>query len=146
LELVKLLHNKKVAFDTSIFIYFIEENPKYYSALKKLFKNIEKGKTEIVTSTLTLLELLVKPIKFSKHNLVNEYKNILLNSDRITLFDLDHNISELSAGIRARYGTRTPDAIQIGTAIYGNTDYFLTNDKQLKQIKDIPILILEDFT
>ena len=47
--------------------------------------------------------------------------------------------------IRAKSEIRTPDAIQIGTSIHSDADYFLTNDKRLKSVEDIPIIILEDF-
>jgi predicted nucleic acid-binding protein len=39
--------------------------------------------------------------------------------------------------LRATYTLRTPDAIQLATAIYSQADFFLTNDKQLSAITEI---------
>jgi predicted nucleic acid-binding protein len=39
---------------------------------------------------------------------------------------------------------RTPDAILIATAIMAGCDAFLTNDKRLKQVTEIKVLVLED--
>ena len=51
-----------VAIDTAIFIYFIEENPRFLPAILPLFKQADQGKRELITSALTLLEVLLVPI------------------------------------------------------------------------------------
>ena len=45
----------------------------------------------------------------------------------------------------AKYAIRTPDAIQIAVGIIYGADTFLTNDAGLKKVKDIKVVILEDF-
>jgi predicted nucleic acid-binding protein len=56
------------------------------------------------------------------------------------------NIAKLSAGLRAKYSLKTPDAIQLAAAIYCSADYFLTNDKRLATVKNIKVLTLEDMS
>jgi len=51
----------------------------------------------------------------------------------------------LSSKLRAKYSIRTPDAIQIAVGIIYAADTFLTNDSDLKKVKDISVVILEDF-
>jgi predicted nucleic acid-binding protein len=143
--LVETFCGRLIGIDTSIFIYFIEENPKYVSLLRDFFEKNKIGEIRIVTSTITLLELLVKPIKQSKYDLVEEYKNIFKESEYIELINLSPEISEISARIRAKKGLRTPDAIQIGTSLNSGADYFLTNDKRLKSVEEISVIVLEDF-
>jgi len=144
--LVEKVQGKLVGVDTSIFIYFIEKkNPAYIQTLREFFEKNKDGKIRLVTSTITLLEVLVQPFKQSRYDLVEKYKKILEESEYIELVDFNTLISEIAAKIRAKSGIRTPDAIQIGTSIYSNADYFLTNDKRLKSVEDIPIIILEDF-
>lgn len=53
--------NGPVTLDTVIFIYFIEEHPRYRELLKSLFTGIDNGRISAVTSALTLLETLVVP-------------------------------------------------------------------------------------
>ena len=50
-----------VAVDTAIFIYFIEEAPEFLPHILPLFAEADKGKRELITSALTLLEVLVVP-------------------------------------------------------------------------------------
>ena len=52
-----------VALDTAIFIYLIEENPQYLPEIVPLFREADAGTRELVTSALTLLEVLVVPYR-----------------------------------------------------------------------------------
>jgi len=61
--LIKQFHGKTIGVDTSIFIYFIEEHSKYKDILKDFFKENTAGKINIVTASITLLEILVLPFK-----------------------------------------------------------------------------------
>jgi predicted nucleic acid-binding protein len=144
--LVEKVQGKLVGVDTSIFIYFIEKkNPAYIQIMREFFKKNKEGKIRLVTSTITLLEVLVQPFKQSRYDLVEKYKKILEESEYIKLVDFNTEISEISAKIRAKSGIRTPDAIQIGTSVHSEADYFLTNDKRLKSVEEIPLILLDDF-
>ncbi len=55
-------------------------------------------------------------------------------------------IAERAGRLRGQYvDLRTVDAIQLSAAIDIGADAFLTNDKKLKKIKEIKILVLKDF-
>jgi predicted nucleic acid-binding protein len=60
------------------------------------------------------------------------------------LLDVDVEISTKAAELMAKYRLKTPDAIQIATAICYFSDYFLTNDKQLKIVSELNIMILDE--
>lgn len=143
--LMKKIKNSLVSIDTSLFIYFIERNPIYIDIVKPVFTAIDRKLIKAITSTVTLLEVLVHPIRIGNDVLAEEYRDILLYSEGITTYDISNEISEIASGLRAKYSIRTPDAIQIATGIYYEADYFLSNDKLLKQISDLEVLILDDF-
>ena len=52
-----------IAIDTVVFIYFIEENPRFLPLIAPLFREADQDKRELVTSALTLLEVLVVPYR-----------------------------------------------------------------------------------
>jgi predicted nucleic acid-binding protein len=68
-----------------------------------------------------------------------------ISYDRSFLSSISHTISERAALLRAKHGLRTPDAIQVATATIRKADYFLTNDPALKKIKDVKVLVLDDY-
>lgn len=142
--LVQKLKNKNVFLDTAPLIYYIEESPRYSPLLNKLFLENSKGGFLFQTSVITLLEVLVLPIRQNEIQLVEQYQSILCHSQSIDIFDLNIEIAKKAAGFRAKFGLKTPDSIQLATAVCSSADYFLTNDIRLKAIKEIEILVLDE--
>ena len=143
--LVDELRGSRICIDTAPFIYFIEKDPKYLDILRPIFAEIDAGKIDALTSTITLLEVLVLPFKTKNESLAEKYREILLYAEGLTTFEIFHEVSELSSKLRAQYAIRTPDAIQIAVGIIYGADTFLTNDSDLKKVKDIRVVIFEDF-
>lgn len=53
-------------------------------------------------------------------------------------------MAETAAQLRAKYGLKTPDALQIATALEHHADYFLTNDHRLNSVTEINVITLLD--
>lgn len=88
------LQGKTIGLDTAPLIYFIkEESPAYIDRVQPFFECMEHGDFTVVTSTVTLLEVLVQPFRMQKRTLAEEYRDILLNSKLLT-FDISAEISE----------------------------------------------------
>ena len=137
--------NKKIFLDTAPLIYYIEENPLYAAFLNDLFTTHENKKIQFVSSVITLLEVLVLPLREGNKKLSEAYENILTNSRSIDVIDINTNIAKIAAQLRADYSLKTPDAILLATAIYSSADFFLTNDKRLQTIKEVNVITLNDF-
>lgn len=133
---------RKIFLDTAPVIYYIEENERYLDFLTELFDLAKKNEIQFVTSSLTLLELLVLPIRQKQHELAQAYRDIILNSGSIVLVSMNVEIAVAAANIRANYNFKTPDAIQIASAINSNCNLFLTNDKKLNT-SEIETIYLE---
>jgi predicted nucleic acid-binding protein len=144
MEWLNLLTGKIVGLDTAPLIYFIEQNPKYITTVREFFSSVNRGEFQVVTSTLTLTEVLVHPLRNGNLELAQQYQDILLNQDYLTVFSVSPEIAKLAAELRATKNFRTPDAIQIATAIQNGADFFLTNDMGLKSLSNLTVLILDD--
>ena len=69
------------------------------------------------------------------------FKKIL----KMRVIAADEAITKYAAQIRAKYsGIKAMDALQLASAIISGCDVFLTNDKQLRQVAEIPVLLVED--
>lgn len=143
--LIEDIKGNRICIDTAPFIYFIEKNSKYFRLIKSIFSEIENEKIDAVTSTITLLEVLVLPLKLGKIELSEQYRDILLYTDGLSTCEVSHDISELGAKLRAKYLIRTPDSIQLATGIIHGAKYFITNDIALKKVKEIGITVLDDY-
>jgi predicted nucleic acid-binding protein len=141
---VDQLHGEIVALDTAPLIYFIEEHPDFLPIVAPFFEALDRGDLEVVTSTITLLEVLVHPLRESNHEALQNYRDVLINAQGMTLVDVSADIAVMASSLRASYGINTPDAIQIATAIQNGAAAFLTNDRALKQVAEIQVLIVQE--
>ena len=143
--LIDEIRGQRVFIDTAVFIYFIERDLKYLNTVKPVFLEIDTGNIDAITSTITLLEVLVLPFRKSNQALVDNYRNLILNSDHLTTYEIFHEVSVLASRLRAQYSIRTPDAIQIAVGILYGAEAFLTNDADLRDVKEIKVLIVNDY-
>jgi predicted nucleic acid-binding protein len=140
---LKTLLGTVVGLDTSPLIYFIEKHPKYTPLVRPFFEAVERGDIAVVTSILTLTEVLVHPLRHGDQNLAGQYSRILLSARNVTTLPVSPSIAEEAARIRAVYGARTPDAIQLATALDGRATAFLTNDAGLVSIPGLRLIHLD---
>ena len=139
---IDILQEKTVGLDTAPLIYFIEENPAYIETVRFFFEAMDRGDFLVVTSTVTLLEVLVHPFRSNNRKLAAEYRDILLNS-KLTILEVSTSIAEQAAQLRAAHNIRTPDAIQVSAALSAGASHFLTNDIRLPEIPSIQIFSLD---
>lgn len=138
------LQGQVVGLDTAPLIYFIEQNTRYLKLVRAFFQAMSRDEFQVVTSTLTLTEVLVHPLRAGNVELAGQYRDILFDQENLITLPVSPEIAEVAAQLRAAQNLRTPDAIQIATAIQGGASFFLTNDARLSSISDLEILVLDE--
>jgi predicted nucleic acid-binding protein len=133
-----------VGLDTAPLIYFIEKHPVYFPMLLPFFEAVERGDIEIVTSTLTLTEVLVHPLRHGNQELAQQYSRILLNALHVQTFAVSPGVAIAAAHLRASHGYKTPDAIQLATAQAGHATFFVTNDYILASTSSLQVVVLKN--
>ena len=144
MEWVALLRGKTVGLDTAPIIYFIERNPLYVDMMRSFFQAVQKNECAVVTSTITLLETLVVPLRHGNINLARQYRDILFKTKGHITISLFPSIAEEAARLRASHNISTPDSIQMATAIFGGASFFLTNDTRLPTLPNLKTLVLDE--
>ena len=146
-ELSKRLAKAKViGLDTPIFIYFLENNERYGELARITINGIEKGKWEGVTSTITLMEITVRPWQLGRESAAREYEAVLVHFPNLSVVDVDRDVARAAAQLRAKYNVSPPDALQVAASLNFGAKAFLTNDKRLSKLDEvIEILVLDDF-
>lgn len=134
-----------VGVDTALFIYFIEEDQRYISMISPLFAAADAGTIEIVTSTLTLLEVLVVPYRVGNLELAKRYEAVLTRSRGVRMLDLTRDHLRLAARLRAVVGIQTPDALQLAASLATKCTTFVTNDRQLPAVPGLGIVQLSSY-
>lgn len=141
-----LARHSLISLDTSVFIYHIEENKRYLPLTKTLLESLlPDGRINALCSSLVLSELLVRPLKEKRLDLVLAYKALVLGFPNLKTIPLDNAVAEQTAYFRATYNLKTPDAVHIATAYSNKAKVIICNDRRWKSIKEIEVLLLNDF-
>ena len=135
---------KRVYVDNSPFIYYLENNALYMDKMKHFFEICLDKNIQIVTSVITVEEYLVFPYASGKVEFIENFKRFIEYMN-INVINIDSRIAEQAAKIRSRYKYfKAMDALQIAAAIASGCDMFFTNDKQLRQEKELPCMTIDN--
>lgn len=134
--------HKAIFIDTNVFIYALEDNPKFPSA-KEIFKLIKAEHKLGYTSVISLLEASVKLFSLGKKEKIEEYLDFISGDGLIKVLDVDKPIAIKAAELRSKHHFKTPDSIQLAAAIVYGATLFVTADRNFeKKIKDLEVLII----
>ena len=105
-----------------------------------------EGGREVVTSSLTLLEVLVIPFRAGNLALAERYEAYLSRSQRVRLVDIGRAQLRMAAQLRALHpSVRTPDALQLAAALSAGCRTFVTNDRDLPAVPGLEVLQLRSY-
>jgi predicted nucleic acid-binding protein len=139
-----MIESEKIFFDTSPFIYLIENNPEYCSTVANYLAELSLNDVLITTSVITISEFEVSPRKLNNFKPIEDFYR-LIDQLNIEVFDITREIAEKSASLRANYPfLKGSDSIQLASGIIHSCKSFITNDFKLKKITEIKVLTLTD--
>ncbi len=138
---------KRAFIDTAPFIYFIEKdsnNPQYYEKIKNFFKYGYDNDKKFITSVITMEEYFVFPYRNKEYSYIDMFNRLVETTD-MEVMEINKEIAQKAAQIRAEYKSfKAMDALQLAVACLSKCDLFLTNDKQLKQFRDIKCITVDE--
>jgi predicted nucleic acid-binding protein len=125
----------RIFWDTNLFIYLWEDYGTLSQAVAELRQKMLRRGDQLLTSTLTLAEILVKPTDAGDAELCRKYEKAI--SSVAMLVPLDVKVAKIYAAIRRDRLLKAPDVIQLASAASAAVDLFVTNDARL-QGKHVP--------
>lgn len=124
--------------DTNAFIFAVEEQSERSSLLTELFSVSEEAdRVMLVTSELTLAEVLVKPYRNLEDELITRYDNMIRSSAWLDVQPVARPALWYAGVLRSQTGLKLPDAIHLATAFGSDCSHFLTADKALRTIGEL---------
>ena len=120
----------RVFWDSNLFIYLFEKNAEWSPRVIELRRRMLARGDELLTSYLTVGEVITKPKQLNNAMLERSYLNFFSGgSVELVAFSLD--AAQRYGDIRSRERIRPADAIQLACASAARTDLFVTNDNRL---------------
>ena len=120
----------RVFWDTNLFVYLVEGRERADRVVELRQRMIERN-DELLTSALTLGEVLVKPLEAGDQELRRRYERAITAGATVVPFDA--GAAPRFAEIRRDRSIRAPDAIQLACASAAGVDLFITNDDRLSR-------------
>ena len=121
----------RIFWDTNLFVYLIEDRGERAEQVAELRRWMIERDDELMTSALTLGEVLVKPMESGDEALMRRYENAI--GTVATVLPFDDRAAPRFAEIRRDRSIRAPDAIQLACAAAASVDLFVTNDDRLSR-------------
>jgi predicted nucleic acid-binding protein len=122
----------RIFFDTNLFIYLLEDRGERGALVSAIVERMSDRRDELLTSTLTLAEVLVKPLSVGDVAWADRYEK-LLNTPGVSLLNFDRSCARIYAQLRQDKALKPPDAIQLSCAASARCDLFITNDERLSR-------------
>ena len=119
--------------DTNLFIYQWDANSILRPSVHALRQKMLAAGIGLVTSAMTLGELMAGPRRNGQEATALQYQSAL--SHAATIVSFDQKAADLYATIRAQTCVRPPDGIQLACAGAHGVELFVTNDDKLWKLR-----------
>jgi predicted nucleic acid-binding protein len=137
LDIANLPDQALLLLDSAPVIYFLEDHPKFGPRFAPLFEAHAAGRLRFAVTTITIAEVLGGPLKASDDALARRYRAILESWRSV---DLDVDISESAARLRASLRLRLPDAVQAASALAINAAALVTHDRDFSRVRSLRVI------
>lgn len=135
---------QRIYLDSNIVIYAIEGLAQYAAQVQPLLDAMDSAEVLIVTSELTLAEVLVGPLKTQNLSIQQTYRAFLTTTPTLEVAPISRTVLTEAAQLRATTKLKLPDAIHLATAMQYQCDTFLTNDEAFRVLGQPQIKLLAD--
>ncbi len=137
LDLSDLQAGALLLIDTAPIVYLLEGHPRYAARFRPIFEAHAAGRVIFATTTVTLAELLTGPLRTGNEALARRYRSLLQSWQ---LMDLDADIAETAARLRATLGLKLPDAVQAASALAIGAAALVTHDRDFSRVRELHVL------
>lgn len=124
---------RRIFWDTMLFIYWLEDHPKYAPMVEKIHREMEARKDVLCTSIFTLGEILVGPYRMGATAEVKRIRDYL-ESPAVELLPFSTKAADQYARLRAQHRVSPADGIQLACAAAQGIDLFITHDDALRKL------------
>jgi predicted nucleic acid-binding protein len=137
ISLEGLPENALLLVDSAPIIYVLEEHTELAPIFRPVFEAHENGLVRLAVTTVTLAEVLTGPLRTGDEVLAERYRSTLKSW---YVVDLDSEIAESAARLRASLKLKLADSVQAASALAIGADALVTHDRDFSPVRNLRIL------
>ncbi len=120
----------RIYWDTMLFIYWLEENPRFAKRVDAIHSRMRERNDELITGALAMGEVLAGVYRKGTPDRARAIRKLL--EDAVTaVIPFTAETADLYGLIRGSLSVPPADAIHLACAAQAHADLFLTNDNRL---------------
>jgi predicted nucleic acid-binding protein len=135
-----LPENALLLINSAPIIYVLEDHPELAAVFRPVFEAHDDGLLRLAVTTVTLAEVLTGPLGARDEVLAERYRATLKSW---FVVDLDAEIAESAARLRAACRLKLADAVQAASALAVGADALVTHDRDFSALRDLRVLGVE---
>lgn len=132
-----LPENSLLLVDSAPIIYVLEDHTELAAFFTPVFEAHDEGLVRLAVTTVTLAEVLTGPLSARDEVLAERYRATLKSW---FVVDLDAEIAESAARLRAACKLKLADAVQAASALAIGADALVTHDRDFSALRDVRVL------
>ena len=137
LNLANLPENALLLIDSAPIIYMLEGRAKLAGRFRPLFAAHAEGRFRFAVTTITVAEVMTGPLQAGDEELAQRYRAVLQSWQVV---DLNLQIAETAARLRATLKLKLPDAVQAASAVAINADALVTHDRDFSRLASLRVM------
>jgi predicted nucleic acid-binding protein len=139
-----MAEHKIVGLDTGVFIRHFEGGEQS-ELTSVILRAVQSGVSRAVMSSISLTELMVRPLQVGDGDLADLYRVLLHEMPNLETVSVDSTIAARAAEVRTANNTGPTESLLIATALESGATAFVTSDPALKQVKGIKVMLLDEY-
>jgi predicted nucleic acid-binding protein len=139
-----LSDHKIVGLDTGVFIQHFE-GEEYSELTTVVLERVQDGHCKGVVSTVSLAEVLVKPLQMGLEGLADLYRVVFHEMPNLQMVPVDQEVASRAASLRVAYGLGPADSLVLATALEAGSTAFVTTRPELKEVKGLQVMVLDEY-
>jgi predicted nucleic acid-binding protein len=136
--------HKVVGLDTGVFIRHFQGGEQSELSATVLGE-IQRGACRGVFSSISLTELMVRPLQAGDKDLADLYRVLIHEMPNLETVSVGPGIASRAAEIRAAENTGPTESLLMAAALESGATAFVTSDAGLKQVKGIKVMVLDEY-
>lgn len=129
-----------VVVDSAPIIYFLEDHPTLGTRFAALFERVAQGELGIVTSAISLAEVLAGPLSAGNEVLAEQYRVALTEGAGWSVHPVTASLAVVAARFRVKHRLKLPDAIQLATVVDVGAYALVTHDRDFRGVKELRVI------
>ena len=141
---IEIERGSVVFLDTAPLVYLIEAHGSFHAPVRSFVERCIQQRVQLVTSLITYIEVLTQPERLGRSDLAARYRMFLTNAEHLSIHPRNVQVADECVRIRAAYGFKTPDAIQLAVSRVCGAGLILSNDAEWKKYREGKVVLVAD--